>query len=213
MNPFKQEDYWNKLAPVKKFTTSFDLKLLEAFVSKSSKIVDYGCGYGRSLSQLYDAGYQNILGFDFSKAMVQRGMNEFPHLKMEIVEGNHTNCPSASVDMVILFALLTCLVDDEQQERVMAEVKRILKPGGLVYVNDFLLNSDDRNRERYLRFAEKYGTYGVFELADGGILRHHDENYLNQLMKTFKREYFKKTTFTTMNGHQSNGFVMVARKE
>ena len=212
MNQNSQKNYWNKLAPTKEFTTNLDFNLLNP-LSKDAKIVDYGCGYGRTLNQLYKAGYHNLTGFDFSEAMIQRGKNEFPHLKLKIIEENHTKCDSDSVDMVILFALLTCVVEDKAQQKMMREIHRILKPGGRVYINDFLLNDDERNRLRYNRFEKQYGTYGIFELPDGGLLRHYDENYLKQLMEGFTQEYFKKTVFTTMNGHQSNGFVMVAKKE
>jgi len=212
MNNNPQKNYWNKLAPTKKFTTDLDVNLLRS-LPKDAKIVDYGCGYGRTLNQLYEAGYKNLSGFDFSEEMIRRGRDEFPHLDLQIVEDSYTNCPSGSVDLVILFALLTCVVQDEVQQKIMMEVKRILKSGGRVYVNDFLLNTDERNRQRYQRFEKKYGTYGIFELADGGVLRHHHEKYLNQLMNGFTQEYFKKTVFTTMNGHHSNGFVLVAKKE
>ena len=211
MNQNSQKTYWNKLAPTKVFTTNLDVNLLRS-LPKDAKIVDYGCGYGRTLNQLYEAGYENTIGLDFSEAMIRRGRNEFPHLKLEIMEGNHTKCESDSVDLVILFALLTCVVEDAAQQKIMSEIKRILKPGGMVYINDFLLNTDERNRQRYQRFEKQYGTYGVFELADGGLLRHHDENYLKLLMDGFTQESFKKTVFTTMNGHKSNGFVMLAKK-
>ncbi|MDP7980208.1 hypothetical protein [Bacillus multifaciens] len=35
---------------------------------------------------------------------------------------------------------------------------------------------DERHIERYTKYHEKYHTYGVFELADGAVLRHHHED-------------------------------------
>jgi hypothetical protein len=86
-----------------------------------------------------------------------------------------------------------------------------LKPGGIVYIGDFLLNSDERNLERYKEFSERFG-YGVFVLEDGGILRHHSEEWIKELTSGFEMLEFLKTTHTTMNGHISNGFYLVARK-
>ena len=60
-------------------------------------------------------------------------------------------------------------------ERMNSEIRRVLRPGGILYVNDFLLFTDDRNKARYEKFNNKYGEYGVFELPEGAVCRHHDE--------------------------------------
>ena len=207
-----QQAYWDSVAPVKTFTLEPDCPRLQKFIRKDAFVLDYGCGYGRTLNGLYHAGYQNTLGLDFSGGMIRRGKTLFPHLQLKKTDGLHTNLPDASVDMVLLFALLTCVVEDVRQQELMAEFKRILKPGGVIYVKDFLLNGDERNRKRYAAFQEKYGVYGVFELPEGAVLRHHDAGYVQGLMKGFRMVYFKKTTNKTMNGHVSNGFVLLAEK-
>ncbi len=46
------------------------------------------------------------LGLDFSGAMIRRGKILFPHLQLKKAGGRHTNLPDASVDRVLLFALL-----------------------------------------------------------------------------------------------------------
>lgn len=213
MEKLSQKDYWDKVAAEKSFTLRPDFRLLETSIDKDAFIVDYGCGYGRTLEEFYQVGYRNMLGLDFSSEMVARGHKSFPYLNLQIVENTHTNLPDCSVDMVLLFALLTCITEDEQQQEVMDEVKRILKPGGVVYVSDFLLNNDERNNKRYAAYAEKYDLYGVFDLPEGVTLRHHDENYVKQLMNDFSITHFEKTENRTMNGHISNGFVLMAQKE
>ena len=50
---------------------------------------------------------------------------------------------------MILFGVLTCIPSDKEQKSLISEIKRILKPEGIVYVNDFLINSDKRNVLRY----------------------------------------------------------------
>lgn len=207
-----QQKYWDKLAPSKTFTTTLDVALIQSMITRDAKIVDYGCGYGRTLDELFRLGYHNLAGFDFSEAMIKRGHEAFPYLKLKVARNDLMSCPSASVDLVLLFALLTCVIDDKQQQQIIGEAWRVLKPGGYVYINDFLLNTDDRNISRYKKYVRKYNTYGVFELDDGGVLRHHDEAYLQELLSGFKQELLKKTVFTTMNGHLSNGFVMLAKK-
>lgn len=213
MEEYSQKAYWDRVADEKNFTLRPDFHLLETSISKEAFIVDYGCGYGRTLDELYQAGYRNTLGLDFSGRMIARGKKSFPCLNLQIVSSAHTNLPDCSVDMVLLFALLTCITEDEQQQDVMDEVRRILKPGGIVYVMDFLMNDDERNKKRYAACAEKYGVYGVFDLPEGVTLRHHYESYVRQLMKDYTITRFEKTVNRTMNGHVSNGFVLMAQKK
>lgn len=115
-------------------------------------------------------------------------------------------------DAVILFAVLTCITFDTEQLDLVREIKRILKPGGYVYINDFLLNSDERNLMRYAAYEKKYG-YGTFELSEGAVLRHHDINYIKSLLIPFAKCKMEEVTFKTMNGNQSKGFCYIGRKE
>ena len=207
-----QKEYWNKVSAAKEFTTALDLNLMPDSIKKDSFIVDYGCGYGRTLNELYVQGFRNLLGFDFSEDMIERGKAEFPYLDLRTSKDNKIDCDSGSVDMVILFAVLTCIIKDEKQQALIREIKRVLKPGGIIYINDFLMNSDERNTKRYNQFVDKHGTYGVFELPEGAVLRHHEEDRVKQLTKDFITETYQTIQFKTMNGHVSNGFVFVGRK-
>ncbi len=208
----EQKIYWDKVAGQKKFTLQADFHLVKSCLRKNDLIVDYGCGYGRSLAAFYQKGYCNSLGLDFSEAMINRGRKTFPYLNLQVIEHKHTNLPDNSVDMLLLFALLTCVTENEEQKTLMQEVWRVIRPGGCVYVIDFLLNEDERNKNRYQSCVEKYGVYGVFDLPEGAVLRHHDEKYLKRLMKDFNIVYFDKKQFETMNGHVSNGFSLLAIK-
>lgn len=91
----------------------------------------------------------------------------------------------------------------------LSEIKRVLKPQGILYVNDFLLNTDERNLLRYTKFKETYRIYGVFGLPEGAVCRHHDETWIKQLLKDFSEQEYNRLTFTTMNGNKSNGFYFI----
>ena len=125
---------------------------------------------------------------------------------------DHIGLAGESADAVILFAVLTCIAADEEQRRLIAELRRILKPGGILYVNDFLLNSDERNIRRYEKYLDEYGIYGVFEQPEGAVLRHHSEEYVKLLLSGFEELRYEHLTFTTMNGNRSNGFYYLGRK-
>ena len=208
----KQKEYWNSVSEKKEFTTPFQAKEFAKYVKRDSCILDVGCGYGRTLDELYHNGYHNLIGIDFSSGMIERGKQRFPYLDLRVKEDTEIDLPDARVDAVILFAVLTCIRTNEEQEQLFSEIKRVLKPRGILYVNDFLLNTDDRNLSRYEEFKEIYGIYGVFELPEGAVCRHHDETWIKQLLKDFSEREYEHLTFTTMNGHKSNGFYFIGEK-
>ncbi|OUO94139.1 class I SAM-dependent methyltransferase [Cloacibacillus sp. An23] len=209
-----QQEYWNKAAETKQFTTPFQLEAFEKYVPRVASILDVGCGYGRTLDELYRAGWRDLIGIDFSEGMIQRGRDEYPYLDLRVkAEAERIDLPDESAGAVIVFAVLTCIRTDAEQERFIAEIRRVLRPGGILYVNDFLLNADERNAARYEKFKDKYGVYGVFELPEGAVCRHHDELWIKALLSGFKELEYSRLTFTTMNGHTSNGFYFIGRAE
>lgn len=186
-------------------------KAFAKFVKKDSHILDVGCGYGRTLNELYCNGYRNLTGLDFSAAMIERGKQQFPYLDLQVMRNDAITLPDNSVDAVILFAVLTCIQSNEEQEHLLNEIERVLKPQGILYVNDFLLNTDERNLIRYEKFKEIYEIYGVFELPEGAVCRHHDEIWIKQLLSRFSELEYNHLTFSTMNGHTSNGFYFIGK--
>ena len=127
----KQEEYWNSVSEKKEFTSPLQLENFAKYIKKDSRILDVGCGYGRTLDELYRNGYRNLVGIDFSSGMIARGKRQFPYLDLRIKEDDKIALPDASVDAVILFAVLTCIRTHEEQEQLVSEMKRVLKPQGI----------------------------------------------------------------------------------
>ena len=115
-------------------------------------------------------------------------------------------------DAVLLFAVLTCIPDSDQQLSLVAETERVLRPGGLLYLRDVLVNDDARNLERYARDAEKYKCYGVFELPEGVVVRHHSKEWIAQITSSFQKLQYEPFEVTTMNGNASAAFQYLGRK-
>lgn len=207
-----QKDYWNKVADEKSFTTPIKVQLFSEMINKEAKILDIGCGYGRVLNELSLNGYKNLYGVDFSYKMIVRGRKQFPKINFTVQEDKRLPYEDNSFDSIILFAVLTCIVVDDDQIFLMNEIKRVLKPKGLLYINDFLLNTDERNVERYNMYEDKYNKYGVFELSEGAILRHHDLKWIKEITSDFKEVKLEKVEYTTMNGNKSNGVTYLGVK-
>ena len=208
-----QIDYWDSVAEEKNFTTPFQKKIFEKYVKKDCVVVDIGCGYGRTLNELYEIGYKNLIGIDYSEKMIERGKKLYPYINFIKNDASTMNMNDNSVDSVILLGVLTCTVSNENQKSLISEINRILKPGGIVYINDFLVNDDERNVERYNSFIEKYGVYGAFELPGGGAFRHQTKEWVDELLGIYEKKEFEELIYTTMNGHKSKGFYYIGAKK
>jgi ubiquinone/menaquinone biosynthesis C-methylase UbiE len=93
------------------------------------------------------------------------------------------------------------MASDDAQQKLLREFKRVLRPGGLLVVSDYPLQTDERNVSRYEKFATELGGYGRFRLPDGAVLRHHPREWLESLLTEFRVEEWLERDAQTMNGN------------
>lgn len=201
-----QLDYWNRAGPHKVFGHPLNFARLRQWLSPGSRILDLGCGYGRVLGLLSEGGYYNLVGFDPAPAMVALARERFPTISFKEVSSPQLPMADASVDATLLFSVLTCVPTDDGQRTIVEEVGRVLKPGGLFYISDLWLQTDERNLDRYNRDKPKYGTYGVFDLPEGVTVRHHDPHWIDTLTGDFDKVALDHIEVVTMNGHSAKAF-------
>ena len=202
-----QIDYWNRFGPTKSFHHPVNLKRLAQWAAPDDRILDYGCGYGRVLGLLHSQGYRNLVGVDPASAMIAEGRRRHPPIRFEhLSDPPNLGLPAASVGAVLLFTVLTCVPTDDGQRAIIREVGRVLRPGGLLYISDLWLQTDARNVQRYVRGHPKYGTYGIFDLAEGVTVRHHDPKWIELLTAGYRAVGLDTLEVETMNGHAASGF-------
>jgi SAM-dependent methyltransferase len=206
-----QSSYWDRVATEKRFSHPLCVDWLTRYLNSEARILDSGCGYGRTLADLSRSGYQNLTGLDFSEAMLRRCQTEVPNTRLVRNDGQSLPLKTHSIDAVILFAVLTCIPEDNEQRALLSEVERVLRPNGLLYISDLLVNDDQRNRERYDKYAS-HGTYGVFELPEGVVVRHHTVEWIKEITGAFEKLEYEPFTVTTMNGNASAAFQCLGRK-
>lgn len=207
-----QERYWDRVSAEKEFSTPFRFDLFSAQVDQEDPVLEVGCGYGRILEKLHQAGFKDLSGLDFSQKMIDRGLSLHPHLRMKRSAPGRLPFAQGTFRAVILVAVLTCIAPNRDQRSLISEIVRVLKEGGVLYISDFLINADPRNVGRYEKYRTKHGLYGVFELPGGAVLRHHSQEHIQDLTRLLRPLVFEPTVFTTMNGNRSNGFFYLGRK-
>jgi SAM-dependent methyltransferase len=143
---------------------------------------------------------------DISAALIERGRRERPGLRFDVIGSPPAiGRPAGSFELVVLFAVLTCVPGDEDQHALIAELRRLLAPGGLLYVSDVVLRSDERNRRRY-------DARGVFATDDGAMFRHHEAEHLRSLLSGFQLQAERHVEVASMNGNPTAALQLLARR-
>ncbi|GAB5466372.1 MAG: hypothetical protein Kapaf2KO_18080 [Candidatus Kapaibacteriales bacterium] len=208
--------YWNDIAGEKEFTSDFDIDMLDKYANGKVCVLDYGCGYGRLMPALLKRKQTEYIGYDPSRRMINQARKRFPDGKFHYSFNTlKKDIPNDGFDAVLFVSVLTAIPSNDAQKKVLENISSLLKPQGLLILNDFLVNRDQRNLERYAEAREKHNyPYGVFETEDGAILRHHTEIHLHTLLEDFfKVLSFENGVIKTMNGNFSNAAKVVAVKK
>ncbi|MDQ1289482.1 MAG: hypothetical protein QG622_3048 [Actinomycetota bacterium] len=204
--------YWNTVGAAKTYSHPFELAWLGE-PSPTARVIDYGCGSGRLTAVLYDAGWTGVEGVDIAPAAIDRARTLAPGPAFHVLDRPpRLRYADGEVDAVLLVAVLTCLPSDDDQRRLVEELHRVLRPGGVLCVSDYPLQEDRRNLDRYERSAARYGTYGVFTTGDGAVCRHHDPAWFDTLLGGFAITRTRRVPVRTMNGHPATAVQFRAVK-
>jgi SAM-dependent methyltransferase len=209
-----QVEYWNRVAGEKTFGHPLDVGLLARLTGAGARVLDCGCGYGRLAGPIEKAGFDAVVGVDPSLEMARRARRA--GLAVAVVDGTRLPFPDRAFDAALLISVLTCVPRDEDQRAIVGELERVLRPGGVVYASDLVLQNDERNRRRYeAEVAEPAAggveVYGTFRL-EGAVFRHHERTWIEELFSRFDPVERRDIEVTTMNGHPARGFQWIGRK-
>lgn len=216
--------FWEGEGAAKDFTHPLDPELLARYVPRDARVLDYGCGYGRLTAELTALGYGGVHGVDPSRAMIERGRREHPGLSLSRQTALRLPDADGSYDAVLLFVVLNVVPEDGDQHAILAELARLVRPGGVLYVSDVPLQRDERNVRRYEEYAQEHAArdgasaqppYGVFTTPDGGLFRHHAPGHLRTLLHAhgFTVVEERAGAAPTLHGHTVERLQLAARRE
>ncbi|MDY6805840.1 MAG: class I SAM-dependent methyltransferase [Cyanobacteriota bacterium] len=109
------------------FVSGLGLDLLELLSPKmGEKILDIGCGTGHLSYKITGKGAK-VIGIDNAPAMISQANSNYPNLEFQLQSADHLSFEQ-QFDGVFSNATLHWI--KSEKEKVVAEIWRVLKPGG-----------------------------------------------------------------------------------
>lgn len=117
------------------------------FAGVRGRVLDAGCGTGRNFAY-YPPGCE-VVGIDLSPAMLARAEKRRAEMGLSVpllvMDIGRTSFADGAFDVAVA-SFLFCVLPNDQQLAALAEIKRILKPGGEIRLLEYTWSGDPIRR-------------------------------------------------------------------
>lgn len=126
------ENYWKEVGRDEDHivdTHRYPLFPVDGHLSKEMRILEAGCGLGRVLKHYHYQGF-SIVGIEYDRYCVETLQKEDPALPVLHASITDLPFPDRHFDVAMAFGVVGHLEKD--WEKALAELRRVLRPGGLL---------------------------------------------------------------------------------
>ena len=141
--------------------------VLTKYFRKEDRILDLGCGTGRTTFGLFERGYHRIEGIDVTPDMIREalriGCEKQYDVSFAVADARALPHASASFDRALFsFNGLMQIPKRENRGQALQEIHRVLKPGGI-----FVFTTHDREHNpKWAAFWQKEKTQWECQTQD-----------------------------------------------
>lgn len=189
-------DAWEAVAGTIQFSVPTCVGELAGLVPTKGRVIEVGCGYGRIVRELRSQGFTDVTGYDSSPTMIERGQREHPDLALRLNLGAELPEADGSADAVVCCAVLTCIPEAAARERVLGEIERVLRPGGVVHVVEFAEGG-----------GRRYDADGRFKSGLGIEMIHFTQQRLRTELGRFQEIGMREFDCRSVSGNPERAFV------
>ena len=193
--PKKNIEYWENLLknPSKAYKDSLDKEedYLIKNVNKNAKVLEIGCGAGRSLKRLLPITHR-LVGIDHDPTAVELAKEQFkalPEVKIFLENAKKLHFKDSTFDYV--FCMVSFSNFGEDKFKVLHEMRRVMKKDGVILISVFSETSFEERMRAYKQskvpIKEIKGTTVIFEDSLGG-----GDNVSEQYSKEELKDLFER---------------------
>ncbi len=120
------------------------------------RVLDFGCGNGRWFGRwiAWGARPQNLFGVDVRQSALEMARATFPQSTFAALDHGAIPIRDASVDVGVINLVFSSILDEGLRQKAAAEIIRVLRPGGFVFICDFTVSNLSNPDVRPLRAAD-----------------------------------------------------------
>ena len=223
MNKVK-EDY-DKIAEDFSRTRSYlppDILYFKPFIKKGDKILDLGCGNGRLFEIVNGAEY---IGVDISEKMIQVAKKRYPQAQFLVTSPLSLPFSENTFDKVFCLSVLHHIPSSQLRVQFLREIKRVLKPQGLLFITVWNLWHKPSIKKLLLKYTllkligkSKLDFFDIFlpwrdSKGEVVVTRYIHVFRKNELEKLLKKAKFtiKESKILQRTSKESNLFILAQK--
>jgi len=181
-------DYWTEsLANMpQSFKDWFkeEKKYLQKIITPDAKVLDVGCGDGRSIFDIISIT-KNAVGIDHDEKAISSAKNNFsryPAVKFLKMDATNLSFDDGTFDFIICMGTFANFAEDKFE--VLKEMKRVLKKSGKIIISVYSEDAFDERMKIYKASGVK-----IKEIKDGTVV--FDESLGDNISEQFSKEQLK----------------------
>ena len=132
----------------KKINIELEYELLSILnkkqIDRTNKIIlDVGCASGNKLKLFTQLGFieSNIYGIDIRKKNIEEALLKSPRSHFSVMDARKMLYSDNKFDFINLFTLFSSIISQNNRQKVVMELLRVLKPGGHILYYDLRYNN------------------------------------------------------------------------
>jgi len=197
---------FNNVKAVELYTEKTDLfpveeTLFTQYLAEPGKLLDLGCGTGRTSRYLKDMGH-DVVGVDIAPLMIEKAKKLHPDIIFQVGDATNLDFLDESFDYVLFsFNGLDCIYPEAKRCDALREIYGVLKKGGC-----FMFSSHDKTatlpfktRRSWSHRPRHYkGYYYKEKTVYGDLIVYY--GVTSRTLNTLRALNFKNPRYTDMKG-------------